>query len=151
MKKIYCPEITRKRNIKEFLNEYFEKSCPATIYEDGTLDCRPHKHRSIDSLYYLTKTQYPSISFKRFIKVISELAVERKACILPCTSVDKITFFREDGANALNFSFRNNPIRDEYTKRGIYYNSTLSTGEYMGIKVLNKYTNYDLFKIVTND
>ena len=151
MKKIYCPKITRKRNIKEFLNEYFEKNCPATFYEDGTLDCRPYKHRSIDSLYYLTKTQYPSISFKRFIKVISELAVERKACILPCTLADKITFFRKNGANAFNFSFGNNPIRDEYTKRGIYYDSTLSTGEYMRIKVLNKYTNYDLLKIVTND
>lgn len=153
MKKIYCPEITRKRNIKEFLNEYFEKNCPATIYEDGTLDCGSGKHRSIESLYYLTKTEYPSISFKRFIKVISKLAVERKACIFPCAHINKMTFFRKGDAHSFNFSFRNDNdfVRNKYTEVGIYHNSPSPIGEYKDIKALGKYTNYDLFKIVTND
>lgn len=149
--KIYCPELTRERSIKTFLNQYFDKNSPSTYHADGSLDCKAGKNRSVEALYYLVKTEYPSVSFRKFIKVLSELAVERKSCILSCYQVGKYTFYRGGPAENYNPFFMENPLVRKFNRVGLFFNDDYKNGESPNYKIFGKYTNYDLYKIITND
>jgi hypothetical protein len=141
--KLYCPDLSRKYSIKEYLNDYFEKACPETYDENNELECEENKHRSIEALYYLSKTEYPSLSFKKFMKIISQLAVIRKTCIMPCMDVHKYTFYRKESANTLNIG--SDSIK--YSKIGLFHTKFKSDSDF---KVFGKYLNEDLYKIITN-
>lgn len=93
---IYCKELERKSSAKAFLNEYFSKHRPATFYKkNNQIQCVHGKNRSIEDLFNLVRTEYPSISFKRFIKILYEnMQSLKNYVILFCPDIQKVVLYK---------------------------------------------------------
>jgi hypothetical protein len=119
--KLYCKEINRKRTVKEYIFEYLEKCSPATYTESGLLQCNKGKNRSVEDLYYIVKTTYPSIYFKKYINYLYKVLKENKfAMILYCDDIDKVTIYKIKPLS-IRYSIFSDCIEGTSTKKNCKY------------------------------
>lgn len=93
--KIYCKKVNRKVSAKEYLKEYIALGNPETYYRSNDeIQCLEGKHRSLEDLFNLVRTEYKSISFEKFIKILYDIISDKRFVILFCPDIRKVVLYK---------------------------------------------------------
>tara|TARA_R110000851_G_C12938072_1_gene551966 strand:- start:106 stop:639 length:534 start_codon:yes stop_codon:yes gene_type:complete len=104
--KLYV-KFKRPKTIKQFLTKFYSEVLhvkyrfPIQTYFDKActkMQCRKHTYRSIDDLFILVKTYYPSATLKKLMKILVQLDLSTKdkqirMIIGSCSGIDNIRIY----------------------------------------------------------
>ena len=93
--KLHIHEQQFKRNnfrtVKAFIKSYLDNNAPATYHEDGKIQCEKGRNRSFGDIYYIVKSNFPSITKKKLAYYLLMILKDSpKNEILVCPTIGKV-------------------------------------------------------------
>ena len=85
------------KNLKSYLQIYFEKNCPATKYHNNLVQCYKGCSRSFYDLYFISKSKFPKttreeLAYILLFKLGFRSAYNVVGCIR-CPNIEKLVFY----------------------------------------------------------
>lgn len=130
----YKPKTT---SVFDFLEEYYDRRCPATYFEDNTLQCKPEAGRSLGDLTMLTKSYIENATEGQVAKTMIKLCRMSKSTCTPCGNIQTLAFHSKIVKPRYNTAFDGRGVKS-WWKNSPYQMESNFKGKGISVKELIK-------------